>query len=134
MVVATRRRRKRTDAEWAAIDVRLNALLAECRPDEDVGRRLAEAWLAGRTYAEPVEHAYCDVRCDGWSVFVADDCLATWQPGPRRLYHPHVALVSDRRLRAGSFEIRVRYGLASALEERSVPTVRLVPPSPCPYH
>ena len=80
-----RRRRKYTDEEWARIDERLNALLAECRRDKDVGRRLVEAWLAGRTYAEHVEHAYCDVRRDGWSAFVGDDCLATWQPGPRRL-------------------------------------------------
>jgi hypothetical protein len=126
-------RRPRTTEEWARIDARLDALMAELDRDDAIGRRLAEAWLAGRTYEEEAEPSCMEVRCDGWSAFIEGDCIATWQPGPRRLYNPDVALVSDRRLRTGGFEIRARCGFTHVLEERTVPVVRVVPPYPCPY-
>src|SRR5688572_8920753 len=130
MAVASRRRRRFTDEEWAPIHARLDALMADVDRDVAVGRRLAEAWLAGGAYAENADRWWLHVRSDGWSAFLREDCLATWHPGPRRLYDPDIALVSDRHQTTGGFSIRVRGGFTDVLAARGVPFVRVVPPYP----
>lgn len=133
-MTTTRGRRRYTEEEWVEIDRRLDALMAECHRDSDVGRRLAVAWLAGQTYQERSDWWGQSVRCDGWSAFIDEtECLATWQPGPRRLYDPEVALVSHRRMKTGGFDIRVRSGFLDVLAERFVPHVLVVPPHPFPW-
>lgn len=67
-----------TAAEWAAFDARLQELLARCKADEDMGRRAAEAWLAGRTHAEASARHGTEVHSDGRSVHIDGDCLVTW--------------------------------------------------------
>lgn len=92
--------------------------------------RSPSATLAGRTREETPALSWTAARCDGWSAFLGDDCLATWQPGPRRLYDPDIALVNDRRMQTGGLRIRYRYRFLQELKARHLPFVLVRPPYP----
>jgi hypothetical protein len=121
-------RTRRQPRDWTTVEAAMNRLLAEVKADDDMGRRICEAWLRGRAATERADAWWQDVTTDGASLFIDSDCIATWEPGPRRLLDPDVALVGERRFPTGSFDIRARYGALAVLEERGIPTVRVRPP------